>query len=53
MANEELYNLLSEFWDWMHDSWYRASYRDGCSHSNCDESFKEYIDKFLKQRGST
>lgn len=50
MDNSQMHEFLVNFWDWMHHKWIYASHIDGCASSReCDDSFKEYVDKFLDQ----
>lgn len=50
MNEEELIELLSDFWDWMHDEWHLSSLYNGCALANDDISFKEYALKYLEQK---
>jgi len=48
MDNSHTHKLLENFWDWMHHNWTYASHTYCCSGKD-DESFKEYVDKFLNE----
>lgn len=47
--NPLMYDFLENFWDWMHHNWTYASHTY-CSSGKDDNSFKEYIEKFLDEQ---
>jgi hypothetical protein len=48
LDNSHGYKFPGNFWDWMNYNWTYASSSHYCCSCSCeDESFKEYIGKFL------
>lgn len=50
-AKECTYKFLSDFWDWMHFNWHHSSSYE-CGSGQDNESFNEYVDKYLSNRNS-